>query len=471
MNFLTGKHLPRRTFIRGMGATLGLPFLGAMVPAGRGSSGAMAAVDRTRLICMEQVHGAAGASEWGATQHLWSPAEAGRDVDLTPTSLRSLAPYQDYLTIVSNIDCRMAEAFSPQEIGGDHFRATATFLTQAHARQTEGSDVYIGTSMDQLYARRFGQDTPIPSMQLSIEPVDQAGGCGYNYSCVYTDSLSWASPTEPLPMIRDPRMAFDQLFGAGGTPEERGARRRTRGSILDAVGERMGQLMRELDPEDRHTLGSYLNNIRELERRIELTEARNSTGEERELPEAPKGVPDSYREHVETMFDLQVLAFQQDLTRVFSFKMGRDGSARVYPESGVTIGFHPLSHYGSNEELILEFAKLNDYHVSMVPYLLRKLETTMEGDTHLLDKTAVVYGSAMADPNVHNHRRCPLFLAGRANGHLPGNLHLVAPGGTPMANVWLDLLHRLGLDDLESFGDSTGALPLGYLSNQAAALR
>ena len=469
MNFISGRHIPRRTFVRGMGATLGLPFLNAMVPAGSAGAGVRAESGRTRLICMEQVHGAAGCSEWGATQNLWSPAQVGRDVDLTPTSLQALAPYQDYLTIVSNTDSRMAEAFTPQEIGGDHFRATATFLTQAHARQTEGSDVYVGTSFDQLYARRFGQDTPIPSLQLCIEPVDQAGGCGYNYSCVYTDSLSWASPTEPLPMIRDPRAAFDQLFGAGGTPAERAARRRTRGSILDAVQERMSQLMRELDAEDRRTLDQYLGNVRELERRIELTEARNTSGEERELPEAPAGVPDSYREHVETMFDLQVLAFQQDLTRVFSFKLGRDGSARVYPESGVNTGFHPLSHYGSNEEEILKFSQVNTYHVSVVTYLLEKLKTTYEGDTPLIDQTAVIYGSAMADPNVHNHRRCPLFLAGKANGQLQGNLHLVAPDGTPMANVWLDLMHRIGMDDMESFGDSTGAFPLTYVSGPAAA--
>ena len=472
MHYITGKHIPRRQFVQGMGVSLGLPFLTAMVPAGRGGwSTAAAETDRTRLICMEQVHGAAGCSEWGATQNLWSPAEVGRDVDLSPTSMSSLEPYQDFLTIVSNTDCRMAEAFNPQEIGGDHFRVTATFLTQSHARQTEGSNVYIGTSMDQIYAHRFGQDTPIPSMQLSIEPVDQAGGCGYNYSCVYTDSLSWASPTEPLPMIRDPRAAFDQLFGAGGTPEERAARRRTRGSILDAVRERMGQLRRELDVEDQQRLDAYLLNVRELERRIQMTEARNASGEEREIPEAPPGVPDSYREHVEMMFDLQVLAFQQDLTRVFSFKMGRDGSARIYPESGVDTGFHPLSHYGSNEEEILKFARVNSYHVSMVPYLLEKLKSTMEGDTHLLDKTAIIYGSAMADPNVHNHRRCPLFFAGKANGRLEGNLHLKAPDGTPMANVLLDFMHRLGLDEVESFGDSTGTFPVGYTPGVAATQR
>jgi hypothetical protein len=354
----------------------------------------------------------------------------------------------------------MAEAYEAQEIGGDHFRATATFLTHAHCRQTEGSNIYAGTSLDQLYAQRFGQETPLPSMQLTIEPVDQAGGCGYNYSCVYTDSLSWASPTEPLPMIRDPRAAFDQLFGAGGTPRERAARRGTRRSILDVVGQRMAELMRELDAEDRGRMDQYLGNVRELERRIELTEARNTSGEERELPDAPAGVPDSFREHVQLMFDLQVLAFEQDVTRVFSFKLGRDGSARVYPESEVTEGFHPLSHFGDNKEKILDFAKLNRYHVGIVPYLLEKLKNAREGDASLLDKTAILYGSAMANPNLHNHRRCPLFLMGHANGQLQGNLHLKAPDGTPMANPMLDLLRRVGFDGLESFGDSTGSFSL-----------
>jgi hypothetical protein len=460
MNFITGKHIPRRTFVRGMGATVGLPFLNAMAPAGRPWSTTAAALDKTRLICMEQVHGAGGCHEWGATQNLWDPAAVGRDFDLTPTSMSPLEPFRDYLTIVSNTDARMAEAFEAQEIGGDHFRATATFLTHAHCRQTEGSNIYAGTSLDQLFANRFGQDTPLPSMQLTIEPVDQAGGCGYNYSCVYTDSLSWASPTQPLPMIRDPRAAFDQLFGAGGTPKERAARRGTRRSILDIVGQRMGELMRDLDAEDRTRMDQYLGNVRELERRIELTEARNTSGDERDLPDAPAGVPDSFREHVQLMFDLQVLAFEQDITRVFSFKLGRDGSARVYPESEVTEGFHPLSHFGDNKEKILEFAKLNRYHVSMVPYLLEKLKNTREGESSLLDKTAILYGSAMANPNLHNHRRCPLFLAGHANGQLMGNLHLKAPDGTPMANAMLDLLRRIGFDDLESFGDSTGSFSL-----------
>ena len=464
MTYITGKHIPRRTFLRGAGATMGLPFLTNMVPAGRPWFRTADEIDKPRLICMEQVHGAAGSSDWGAKQNLWSPVEIGHAFDLVPTSLRPLEPFRDYLTIVSNTDVRMAEAFRPEEIGADHFRSTAAFLTQCHPRQTEGSNIFAGTSIDQICAQSLGRATPLPSMQLSIEPVDQAGGCGYNYSCVYTDSLSWASPTVPLPMIRDPRAAFDQLFGAGGTAQERAARRRTRRSILDVVAERIAELNRELSGTDRERLGQYLEDIRELERRIQLTEEWNSGGEERELPDAPSGVPDSYREHVEMMFDLQVLAFQQDMTRIFTFKMGRDGSARVYPESGVDTGFHPLSHHGNRGEQILKFARLNEYHLSLLPYLLNKLKNVIEGDASLLDKTAILYGSAMGDPNVHNHRRCPLLLVGKANGNLRGNLHLKAPDGTPMANVMLSLLHGLGVDHVDSFGDSTGAFPLSFAS-------
>jgi hypothetical protein len=466
---ISGKHLPRRTFLRGMGATVALPFLDAMVPAGR-SRWSAAALDKTRLICIENVHGSAGASIWGATQNLWSPAGVGRDFDLSPSSLRALEPFREYLTIVSNTDCRMAEAFAPEEIGADHFRATAVFLTQSHPYQTEDSSVYVGTSLDQMYAQRFGQETPLPSMQFCIEPVDQAGGCGFNYNCVYTDSLSWASPTAPLPMILDPRVAFDQLFGAGGTPEERAVRQRTRRSILDFVGRQMADLKRGLGADDRHRVDQYTENVRELERRIELTVARNTSGEAREIPQAPAGVPDSFREHVEMMFDLQVLAFQTDMTRVVSFKLSRDGSARQFPESGVSEGFHPVSHHSQNRETILKLAKINEYHLDVVKYLFEKLQNTVEGDAHLLDKTAILYGSPMADPHFHNHRRCPLFFAGGANGALQkGGLHLKAADGTPMANPMLDFMHRLGLEDVESFGDSTGTLPLGYPESAAAS--
>jgi hypothetical protein len=458
MIFLSQKHIPRRTFLRGAGATVALPFLDAMVPARRLWARTKADIDKTRLVCIEMVHGAAGSNELGASKNLWAPAATGRDFDLSASSLSPLEPFRDYLTIISNTDVENAEAKSAREIGGDHFRSSAVFLTQRHPHQTEGSDVRVGTSFDQLYAQRFGQDTPIPSMQLCIENVDQAGGCAYGYACVYTDTISWASPTEPLPMIRDPRVAFDQLFGAGGTPEERAMRRRTDRSILDWISSEVASLKRELGPSDRARMDKYLDNIREIERRIQMIEAHNTSGELRELPGAPAGVPDEFEEHVKLMFDLQALAFAADMTRVFSFKLGRDGSGRVYPGSGVNAAFHPASHHGGQESRVLDFAKINRYHVSMVPYLMEKLKDTVEGDTNLLDKTMIVYGSPMGDSNLHNHKRCPLFIAGGANGRLKGGQHVRAPDGTPMANALLTAMHKLGLEDTTEFGDSTGAL-------------
>ena len=460
MKFITGKQIGRRTFLRGVGTTVALPFLDAMVPAGRVLSGSQALADPTRLIAIEIVHGAAGSNEWGATQNLWSPAEAGREFDLTSSSLLPLEDYREYLTIISNTDVRQAEASKPKEIGGDHFRSSAVFLTQAHPKQTESSDVYVGASLDQLYATRFGQDTPIPSMQLCIENVDQAGGCAYGYACVYTDTISWGSASGPLPMIRDPRIAFDRLFGAGGSPEARAARRRTSHSILDWITEDIADLKRTLGPNDQIRLDRYLENVRELERRIEGVEVKNRSGEVRELPEAPAGVPDSFSEHVRLMFDLQALAFASDMTRVFSLKLGRDASSRVYPESGTDTPFHPGSHHGGREEAVLDFATINKYHVGMLPYLMDKLSEVYEGDTHLLDKTMIIYGSPMADGNLHNHRRCPLITLGGANGQLDNNLHVMAPDGTPMANAMLTLMHKLGMDDVEGFGDGTEELSL-----------
>jgi hypothetical protein len=454
---ITGKHLPRRTFLQGLGAMVALPYLDAMIPTRR--FWRMAA-DPTRLVCIEMVHGAAGCSPYGTMQNFWAPAATGNGFDLGPTALSPLEPFRKYLTIVSNTDVRMAEAYKSEEIGGDHFRSSAVFLTQSHPTQTESSDIYVGTSFDQLYARRFGQSTPIPSMQLCIEPVDRAGGCAYGYSCVYTDTISWASPTEPLPMIRDPRVAFDQLFGAGGTPAERASRMRTTGSILDWITGRVSELKKELSPSDVRRMDQYLDNIREIERRIQRIEARNSTGEQRELAGAPAGVPDSFEEHVKLMFDLQVLAFQSDTTRVFSFKTGRDASGRVYPESGVSTGFHSASHHGNNPKRVKEFFDINKYHVGLLPYFLERLKTTMDVDTPLLDKTLIMYGSPMADGNIHNHRRCPLIVLGGANGQLKGNVHLKAPDGTPMANAMLSVMHKLGLDDVSSFGDSTDAFTL-----------
>ena len=458
MHFLTGKSLPRRTFLQGLGATVALPYLDAMVPAGRvGRYARNAATGQTRLVCIESVHGAAGSNAWGASKNLWAPAGVGRNFQLNPDgALSPLQAWQKHLTIVSNTDCRMAEAFEAPEIGGDHFRSSAVFLTQAHPKQTQGSDLYVGTSLDQIVARRIGQDTALPSMQLCIENLDQAGGCYYNYACAYTDTISWASPDEPLPMIRNPRVAFDLLFGAGTSNADRAARRQTNGSILDWIVGEMASVKRELGTADRQRIDQYVENIRELERRIQQIEKRNASGAERQLPEAPAGVPDSFEEHMKLMFDFQVLAFESDMTRVVSFKTGRDASSRTYPESGTNKGFHPASHHGGREANVLDFNLINKYHVGMLPYFLDKLKNTPEGDSNMLDKTMIIYGSPMADGNIHNHRRCPLILLGGANGQLQGNMHLKAPDGTPMADVMLTLLHKLGLTDIKSFGDSTG---------------
>ncbi len=457
MDFITGKHISRRAMLKGMGASMGLPLLDAMVPASRhiASTEAGRAADGTRLVCIENVHGSAGCNDLGASLGLWSPKEEGKNFDLSLSSMSPLEKYRKYLTIVSDTDSRMADAFSPGEIGGDHFRTAAVFLTQAHPKQTQGSDVYAGISFDQVYAQHLAGETPIPSMQLTIENVDQAGGCAYGYSCVYTDTISWASPTQPLPMIRDPRAVFEQLFGAGGTAEQRAERLATDRSILDWVMGEMSGLRRELGAADQHRLDLYTTNIRELEQRIVRIEAQNQSGEEREIPEAPVGVPDDFAEHMRLMFDLQVLAFMSDTTRVFSLKMSRDASPRVYPDSGSDTPFHAASHHGGREDRVKDFAAINKYHVSMIPYFLDKLAAVTEGDGTLLDKTMVMYGSAMADSNLHNHIRCPLFLVGGANGLLEGEKHVRAPQGTPMANVMLDLLHRLGVDKIENFGNST----------------
>jgi hypothetical protein len=462
---ITKRHLSRRAVLKGMGATVALPFLDAMAPAATAIAKTAAdAKGKLRFVAFEMVHGAAGSCTYGTQHNLWSPAAYGKSFDLTPTSLAPLEPFRDYITIVSNTDARMAEAFTTPEIGGDHFRASSVFLTQAHPKQTMGSDLFVGTSFDQIYARQFGQDTAIPSMQLCIEAVDHSGGCEYNYSCAYTDAISWASPSEPLPMLRDPRAVFDTLFGVGATPEDRARRRREDKSVLDTIIASIDRMKRQLGAADRARLNDYLDDVREIERRIQNVEARNRSGESREFPDAPVGVPDSYDEHVKLMFDLQAVAMASDITRVFAFKLSRDVSGRVFPQTGVTTGFHNASHHAERPERILDFAKINTYHVSLVPYFLERLKRTPDGDGTLLDNTLMIYGSPMGNPNVHNHKRCPLFLAGKAGGQLKGGLHIKAPDGTPMANAFLSAARMLGMKDVNSFGDSTGELDLNAIT-------
>ncbi len=451
--FNTKTHLSRRTMLRGMGVAIGLPFLDAMVPA-QTPVARTAATPLTRFACIEMVHGAAGSTIDGSRKHYWSPEKTGADFEFTQT-LEPLKQFRDYLTIVSNTDLDPAGAGSPKEEGADHFRSSAAFLTASHPKMTEGADIYAGVSIDQLYAQQFGQDTPLPSIQLCIESVDGSGACDYGYACVYSDTISWSTPTTPLPMTIDPRVAFENLFGDGSTPQERLLRQKENASILDMISHSLKRLQKNLGPSDRSRLNEYLTDVREIERRIERIEKYNKSGETRALPSAPLGVPESFEEHVKLMFDLQALAFMTNTTRVSAFKTSRDVCQRVYPESGVKTPFHSCSHHGEVPSRIAEFAKLNRYHVGMMPYFLEKLRATPDGDGNLLDHSLVLYGSPMGDSNAHNHKRVPMFLAGHANGKLKGNLHVKEKDGTPMSNILLTVMHKLGVE-VESIGDSTG---------------
>ncbi len=391
-----------------MGATVALPFLDAMVPAGAlakvGGAGAPL-TGHKRLVAIEMVHGSAGSNAWGARR------TCGRR---RPSAATSRSPrrragaaraVREHLTIVSNTDVRKAEAFDAPEIGGDHFRSSAVFLTQAHPKQTQGSDVLAGTSLDQIYAQKFGQDTPIPSMQLCIENVDQAGGCSYGYSCVYTDTISWASPTEPLPMIRDPRVAFDQLFGVGATPNaDRAARRkRQRQHPRLVVGEMSPTEAANSAPPTARASTSTSTTCARSSAASRRSKRRTRAATQRELPGAPVGVPDSFDEHVKLMFDLQVLAFQSDITRVFSFKMGRDASSRVFPRAGRTRASTRRRTMADASQRSASSRRSTATTCRMLPYFLDSLKKTPDGDGRLLDNTLIIYGSPMGDSNVHNH--------------------------------------------------------------------
>ena len=455
---ITKKHLSRRAVLRGAGVTLALPFLDAMVPA-QTPLAKTAAAPKTRLCTIEMVHGAAGSTVDGQQKHYWSPTTEGANFEMTPT-LQSLEPFRDYLTIVTDTDLNGARSWTPKEEGADHTRSSAVWLTGAHPKMTEGADIQCGPSIDQLYAQKFGQDTPLPSIQLCIEDVGSlSGACGYGYSCVYANTISWGSPTEPLPMEMDPRVAFERLFGAGGTAKERSVRRAEDNSILDTITLAVARLQKGLDPSDRSRLNSYLEDVREIERRIQKIEQFNASGDRRQLPDAPIGVPDSFDEHVKLMFDLQALAFMTETTRVSAFKMGRDVSSRVFPASGVKTPFHAISHHGENPKTIAEFAKLNAYHVATLPYFLNKLKETPDGDGNLLDHSLVMYGSPMGDSHVHEHKKIPVFLVGHAGGTIKGNMHLKAASGTPMANLLLTMMNRLGVN-VDQIGDSNGMLAI-----------
>lgn len=455
--FISKRKLSRRTVLRGMGSAVALPFLEAMLPAQTPIKNS-AASPKSRLACIEVVHGSAGSTVYGMEKNLWSPAKEGSNFEFGMI-IKPLEHLRDYVTIVSGTDCRAADPSSPEEVGADHFRNACVFLTASKPKQTLGSDIYCGTSIDQMYAQKFGQDTPVPSIQLCTEPIDPTGPGAYKYSTVYMDTISWASPTTPLPMNFNPRVPFEEMFGSGGTPEDRIARQQLNRSILDGITHDVARLQKDLGAKDRTRLNEYLENVREIERRIQAVEAYNSTGVKRDLPAAPVGTPDSWDARVKLMMDLQVAGFAGQATRVSALKLGRDVSGRIFAESGTTKGFHPASHHGETPSGVEEFAKINRYHVSLLAYFLDKLKNTPDGDGNLLDHSMVLYGSAMGDSHVHGHLWVPALLAGHANGKLKGNLHVRAKEGTSQANILLTMMDKLGVN-VEQVGDSTGTVPI-----------
>lgn len=436
--FITKRHLPRRTFLRGLGATVALPLLDSMVPA-------MAATPagKSRYSFLHVPHGAAPG--------YWRPTGTGKDWQLSRI-LTPLAPFKDRITVISGTDHRMATSLSPEESAGDHSRTAAVYLSAAHPKRTEGQDIEAGISIDQVLAQKIGQESPLPSLELCIEDVGSLGVCGVGYSCAYTNSISWSSPTSPLPMERNPQIVFERLFGDGGSAEARAARKREDRSILDSVLADVGRLKRGLGASDLARLDDYLEDIREIERRIALAERTAAVDAERpETAELP------FDAHVKLMLDLQVLAFKADITRIATMMFSRDLSAKVYTESGVPDAYHALSHHQSDPVRMERYAKLNAYHASIVGYFLEKLRSTPEGDSNLLDNSLVMYGSPMSDSNLHDHNDLPVLIAGTAAGRYETNRHIVNPKGTPLANLFLTIAEKEGIH-LDAFGDSAAKM-------------
>lgn len=452
--FISKKQISRRAVLRGMGATLSLPLLDAMVPAMTPLSDT-ALASKSRLVAIEMVHGAAGSTALGRVKKYWSPEQEGTGFEFTP-SLKSLEPFREYVTVISNTELRNAMSLRRQDDGpmADHARSSAVFLTGALPIRAMNDEIRSGPSIDQIYAASLKGETPIPSLQLSIEDATLSGGCGYGYSCAYAHTISWADPVTPLAMTRAPRDVFEKLFA---DPAAEGRNHRT--SVMDGLGEANRELKNRLGAPDRQRLNNYLDEVREVEKRIQTIEKQNSVQATREISNAPSSVPDSFDDHVELMFDLQLLAFKADLSRVVTFKLGSDRSQRIYPSSGVTTPFHTLSHHREQPDSVEEFARLNAYHVSKAAYLLKRLRDTTDGNGNLLDHCVVLYGSPMGDSHFHEHRYLPLFLAGHGSGALKGGQHVWCLQDTPMANVLLTILRRLGLN-IDKVGDSTGEVAI-----------
>ncbi|MGE3512402.1 MAG: DUF1552 domain-containing protein [Vicinamibacterales bacterium] len=440
---ITKTHLRRRTFLRGMGAALALPLLDAMVPAATAQA-RTAAVAPSRFGVTYVPN--------GFVMSKWTPTTVGSDFDLPPV-LAPLAPHRDRVLVLSNLTHQPAVSL-PGEGSGDHVRAAATFLTGVHPKRTEGADIRAGVSLDQIVARHVGRDTPLDSLELCLESNDLAGSCEAGYSCAYANTLAWRTETTPLPMENDPRAVFERLFGDtdSTTVEARMTRLQRQRSLLDGVLEDVNRLRGRIGADDRLKLTQYLDAVRDTERRIQKIEAQA----DRELPpvERPVGTPAAYADHARLMFDLQVLAFQGDVTRVTTFMMARETSQRPYPEIGIADGHHGLSHHGGAVDKIEKVTKINVFHMTQFAYFLERLRATPDGDGSLLDHTVLLYGCGLSDSNQHLHNDLPILVAG-GRGRLAGGRHVRLQADTPLTNLQLTVLDALGVP-LERFGDSTG---------------
>jgi hypothetical protein len=435
---ITKKALPRRTFLRGMGATLALPLLDAMIPAMTAlASTAAAPVRRIGFVYVPM----------GSNFAQWAPSKTGTITELSPI-LRPLTPYLDRLTVLSNIENK--NAYSP----GNHATANSGFLSAAKAKMTEASDYELGITVDQIAAQHIGKDSRLPSLELGMDLLTTVGSCDNGFACVYQNDLSWSSPTTPLPAEAHPRVVFERLFGDGGNNADRLAEMKQNASLLDWVGEDISRLQRKLGPGDRSKVSSYLDSVREVERRIQKAEGQTADSHLPDL-ERPVGVPSAYADHAKLMFDLQILALQGDVTRVITFQLARETSTRTYPEVGVSEPHHPLSHHANNPEKMAKMAKINEYHVSLFAYFLEKLRSTPDGQGTLLDHSLYLYGSGMGNPDVHDHINLPIVVAGGAAGRVKGARHIRYAQPTPLANLHLTMLERAGVQ-MESFADSTG---------------
>jgi hypothetical protein len=438
MSFITKKFMPRRTFLRGVGATLALPLLDSMVPAATSlAKTAAKPVRRLGFVFMPM----------GCDQSRWTPP--GDKLDQLSPILSSLAPVREHVTAISNLELQNAYP-------GSHATSNSSFLSAAKAKLTESTDYYLGTTVDQVAAQHIGQATQLPSLELAMDLLQVVGQCDNGYACVYQNNLSWSSPTTPLPAEAHPRIVFESLFGEGGSIAERRAALKKKASLLDSFTEDLSRLQRQLGPGDRARISQYLETVREVERRIQKAEADAVEHPLRDL-DRPVGVPAAYADHARLMFDLQVLALQGDVTRVITFQLARETSNRTYPEIGVPDPHHPLSHHGNDPAKIERMSKINAFHVSLFAEYLAKLKATPEGNGTLLDHSLILYGSGIGNPNIHDHTNLPILVAGGSAIGMKGNRHISYARPVPLANLHLTLLDKVGVR-LDKFADSNGKL-------------